>query len=476
MTAQAQDPALFSACDLLRAYRARSLSPVEATRAVLARIARFDKFVRGFVLVDEEAALQAARASEARWMRGERVGLVDGVPTTVKDLLLTKGWPTLRGSRLVARDQDWNEDAPAVARLREEGAVLIGKTTTPEFGWKGVTDSALTGITRNPWDTTRTPGGSSGGAAVAAALGFGALHLGTDGGGSIRIPAGFTGIFGLKPSFGRVPAYPPSPFGTVAHVGPMTREAGDGALLLNVIARPDPRDPFALPEDGRDYRIGLERGVAGLRVAYSRTLGFARVDPEVAAAVDGAVRAMAELGAWVEETDPKIPDPRDCFAKHWLTGAANLLRTLQADRHGEIDRGLVEAAQQGAAIAHMEYQAAVRERVELAQAMRLFHERYDLLVTPTLPIAAFAAGQELADPARERRWPDWTPFSFPFNLTGQPAASVPCGLVQGGLPVGVQIVGGPYQDALVLRAARALEAALPRRLPDPARLLAGGPA
>jgi aspartyl-tRNA(Asn)/glutamyl-tRNA(Gln) amidotransferase subunit A len=214
------DPAALSATELLRLYRARQLSPVEATRAVLARIERFDPVVNAFCLVDGDLALAAARASEARWQRGEPCGLVDGVPATIKDLILTEGWPTLRGSLAVARDQPWAEDAPATARLREQGAVLIGKTTTPEFGWKAVTDCALTGITRNPWNTSKTPGGSSGGAAVAAALGMGALHVGTDGGGSIRIPAGFTGIFGLKPSFGRVPAYPPSPFGTLAHVGP----------------------------------------------------------------------------------------------------------------------------------------------------------------------------------------------------------------------------------------------------------------
>ena len=217
------DPATFSAAELLRLYRTQALSPVEATEAVLARIERFEPAVNAFCLVDPERALAAARASEARWRRGEPQGLLDGVPTTIKDLILTRGWPTLRGSRAIAPGQPWEEDAPATARLREHGAVLIGKTTTPEFGWKAVTDSALTGITRNPWDLARTPGGSSGGAAAACALGMGALHVGTDGGGSIRIPASFAGIFGLKPSFGRVPAAPLSPFGTVAHLGPMTR-------------------------------------------------------------------------------------------------------------------------------------------------------------------------------------------------------------------------------------------------------------
>src|SRR6185437_2384632 len=234
--------------------------------------------LNAFCVVDADRALRAARESEARWMRGTPVGLLDGVPVSIKDLLLTTGWPTLRGSRTVDADQTWNEDAPAVARLREHRAILLGKTTTPEFGWKAVTDSALTGITRNPWSPGKTPGGSSGGAAVAVATGMGALAVGTDGGGSIRIPAGFTGIFGLKPSFGRVPAWPLSLFGTVSHVGPMTRSVEDAALVLDVISKPDVRDWFALPYDERDYRDGLDDGVDGLRIAFAPTLGGAKVD------------------------------------------------------------------------------------------------------------------------------------------------------------------------------------------------------
>ncbi|MDH3596510.1 MAG: amidase family protein, partial [Rhodospirillales bacterium] len=244
------DPALLTATELLTRFRAGSLSPVEVTEAALARIEAHDTALNAFCLVDAEQALAEARRSEERWRIGAPKGRLDGVPASIKDLLLTKGWPTLRGSKALDPDQPWDEDAPAVARLREHGAVLLGKTTTPEFGWKGVTDSPLTGVTRNPWDPSRTPGGSSGGAAAAVATGMGALAIGTDGGGSIRIPAGFTGIFGLKPSFGRVPAYPLSPFGTVAHLGPMTRSVADAALMLTVLAEPDPRDWYALPVDG----------------------------------------------------------------------------------------------------------------------------------------------------------------------------------------------------------------------------------
>ena len=276
------DPAMFSAAELRHLYRTRALSPVETTRAVLERIARFDRAVNAFCLVDEQRALAAAHASEARWHKGEPCGAVDGVPATIKDLVLTRDWPTLRGSLAITREQAWDEDAPATARLREQGAVLIGKTTTPEFGWKAVTDCALTGITRNPWDTRRTPGGSSGGAAVAAALGLGVLHVGSDGGGSIRIPAGFTGVFGLKPSFGRVPAWPASPFGTVAHLGPLTRTVSDAALMLNVLALPDGRDWSALPYDGRDHRIGLAATAAPRRARPAPAAGTRRAAPAVA--------------------------------------------------------------------------------------------------------------------------------------------------------------------------------------------------
>jgi aspartyl-tRNA(Asn)/glutamyl-tRNA(Gln) amidotransferase subunit A len=460
------DPAVLSATELLHLYRTRQLSPVEATQAVLERIERFDPAVNAFCLVDPDRALAAARASEARWQRAEPCGLVDGVPATIKDLILTRGWPTLRGSLTTVREQPWDEDAPATARLREQGAVLIGKTTTPEFGWKAVTDSALTGITRNPWNTDLTPGGSSGGAAAACALGMGALHVGTDGGGSIRIPAAFTGIFGLKPSFGRVPAWPLSPFGTVAHLGPMTRCVADAALMLGVLARPDSRDWFALPDDRRDYRIGLEDGVRGLRIAFSPTLGFAEVEPEIADLVAAAVPAFEELGARVEPVDPGFADPIGLFLCHWQVGAANLLRDFTSEQRARIDPGLREIAAQGEAVSLMDYLIAVRRRGELGARMRRFHEDFDLLLTPSLPLAAFAAGTERPDPDRQPRWINWAPFSNPFNLTQQPAASVPCGLTAAGLPVGLQIVGPMHADHLVLRAARAFEAARPWPLPE----------
>ncbi|NBO89506.1 MAG: amidase, partial [Betaproteobacteria bacterium] len=303
-----------TAHELLALYRSGQASPVDATQAVLARAHRLNPRLNAFCLIDDEAALTHARASEARWQahrqQGAPIGALDGVPTSIKDLVLTRGWPTLRGSRTIDPAQPWDVDAPATARLREAGAVLLGKTTTPEFGCKGETNSPATGITRNPWNTDHTPGGSSGGTAAAVAAGLGPLSVGTDGAGSVRIPAAFCGNVGLKPSFGRVPAYPLSPFGTVAHLGPHTMSVRDAALMMNVLKQPDARDWTSLPADGVDYTVGLEDGVRGLRIAYSPTLGYAKnVHPEIAAAVHDAVRVLESLGAHVEMRDPGFEDP-----------------------------------------------------------------------------------------------------------------------------------------------------------------------
>ena len=455
-----------SATDLVRAYFKKLLSPVEVTRAVLERIEKLNPVLNAFCLVDRKQAIEKAKQSEKRWSKGSPQGLLDGVPVSIKDLLLVRGWPTLRGSKTVDPKGPWNDDAPVTARLREHGAVLLGKTTTPEFGWKGVTDSPLTGITRNPWNPKMTPGGSSGGGAAAVAAGMGPLTVGTDGGGSIRIPCAFTGLVGLKPSFGRVPAWPLSPMGTVAHVGPMTRTVTDCALLLNVLSLPDARDWHALPYDARDYRVGLDDGVKGLRIAYSADLGYAKVDPEIASIVKKAVAKFKDLGAHIEAKDPGFEDCGPLFSAHWFPGAAYIVRNTHPRKRALMDKGLLETARLGERVTTAQYLAAVQKRGALGVHMNAFHERYDLLVTPTLPLAAFRAGQEMANLLREKRWTDWTPFSYPFNLTQQPAATVPCGLTKKGLPVGLHIVGARHADALVLRAARAFESVYRLGMPN----------
>jgi len=449
-----------SAADLIDLYRTRRASPVEVTSAILQRIETLNPVLNAFCFVAPDA-LEQARRSESRWMRGAPQGALDGVPVSIKDLLLTAGWPTRRGSKTVDPAGPWLDEAPAVSRLRESGAVLLGKTTTPEFGWKGVTDSPLTGITRNPWNPAKTPGGSSGGGAAAVAAGMGPLTIGTDGGGSIRIPCAFTGLFGLKPSFGRVPAWPLSPFGTVAHLGPMTRTVADAALMLNVIAQPDARDWFALPHDERDYLDGIDEGVRGWRIAYSAMLGSAAVDPEVASMVERAAWRFSELGAQVERVDLDLTGVEDVFRKHWFSGAAYLLRNFTAEQKALMDPGLLDVAEHGSRIGMLELIDAVQQRGALGIRMNLFHDRYDLLLTPTLPLEAFDVGLDVADVMKEKRWTEWTPFTYPFNLTQQPAASVPCGLTKNGLPVGLQLVGPRYADARVLRAARAFESLQP---------------
>ena len=453
----------FTAVALEAGYRSGKLSPVEVATAVLDRAEALNPKINAFVLVDREAALAAARQSEARWRNGTPLSLLDGVPVSIKDLLLTNGWPTLRGSKLIDRRQPWTEDAPVVARLREAGAVLFGKTTTPEFGWKALGDSPLTGVTRNPWNLAHTPGGSSAGAAAGLAAGIGPLAVGTDGGGSIRIPGSFSGVFGLKPTFGRVAAYPPNPFGTVAHIGPMARTVADAARMLTVISGFDDRDPWSVPADRRDFSGGLDAAAAGLRIGYSPALGYARVDPEVGAAVERAAQAFTRLGARVEAAEPGFANPRDAFMTLWTTGAARLLSGFPASAPAQMDPGLVSSAEFGAAKTALDYLAADAVRNETAQAMIRFHRRYDLLLTPTVAVPALPVGYDLHDPANEAHWIDWTPFSYPFNLTRQPAATIPCGLTKAGLPIGFQLVGRYHDESTVLRAARGYEAAHPWR-------------
>ena len=456
-----------SATELLELYRSRAASPVEATQAVLDRIARLNPALRAFCWVDGEAALQAARASESRWQAGAPCGPLDGVPTSIKDLILTRGWPTLRGSCTVDPDQPWEVDAPATARLREAGAVLLGKTATPEFGCKGETNSPLTGITRNPWDLSRTPGGSSGGTAAAVAAGMGPLSVGTDGAGSVRIPASFCGNFGLKPSFGRVPAYPLSPFGSVAHLGPHTLSVTDSALMMNVLSQPDARDWTSLPPERCDYLQGLDDGVRGLRIAYSPTLGYARnVNPEVAAAVQQAVRDLESLGAVVEQVDPGFDDPLEITTGLWFLGAATIWAGLTPAQRALCDPDFAAEAALGAEFSALDIAQLNLRRGALGSQLRQFMQGHDLIATPTVAVTAFEARPAGHSPTHSAAMLGWTPFSYPFNLSQQPAATIPCGLSREGLPIGLQLVGPMFGDALVLRACRAYEQLRPIARPS----------
>ena len=432
-----------TATELLSAYRSGERSPVEATEACLAAIRDHDGELAAFCLTDPDAALASAGESEARWRRGTPAGLLDGVPVAVKDVFLTAGWPTRR------------VDVPARAlRHRREAA-----PRRPSRGQEDVLDGPHMPVTRNPWDPARTAGGSSGGSAAAVAKGMAPLALGTDGGGSIRIPGAFCGITGIKPTFARVPHWPPSPFGLLAHAGPMARTVADVALLLDVLAEPDAREWAALPPPPGRYSDALEGGIEGLRIAFSPDLGYVDVDPEVAAAVETAARALESLGAVVEREDPGFEDPRATFDVLWSAGAAAAVARLPPGQRAVLDAGLAVRAELGGRFTAGVWLEADGRRAALGSHMGAFHERWDLLVTPTLPIVAFEAGREAPAGSEDPHWPGWTPFTYPFNLTQQPAATVPCGRTAAGLPVGLQIVGPRHAEATVLRAARAYEAA-----------------
>ena len=447
--------ALLGANELLRAYRARRLSPTEVARAGLDVIAARNPELNAFAVVDAERAMAAARGSEARWRAGTPCGALDGIPVTVKDLCDTIGMPSRSGS-LTTSEVAATEDAPSVARLRQAGAIILGKTAMCEFGWKGVTDSPLLGISRNPRNPERTCGGSSGGAAIAAATGMGALHLGSDGAGSIRIPAAFCGVYGFKATFGRVPAYPPGRM-ALGHYGPLTRTVEDAALMLDVITRPDVRDPLALPYAPVDYRGSLEDGVEGWRIAYCPKLCGARPDADVLERVGDAVRVFESLGAHVDEIASPIDDPRPRFDDMWAASMAQIYRKVPEHARGKLDPGFASIARAGLALDANTLLDAVAARLRDGTTMGRFHERYDLLLTPQMPSTAFAAGVD--HPPGMSSWLDWSPYTYPFNWTQQPAASIPCGTGRDGLPVALQIVAARFAEERVLRASRAYEIA-----------------
>jgi aspartyl-tRNA(Asn)/glutamyl-tRNA(Gln) amidotransferase subunit A len=449
-----------SAVELAGLIRRKQVSPVEVVEAVLARIERLNPRLNAYCIVTADAARTAAREAEAAVLRGDSPGPLCGVPFSVKDLVITRGVRTGFGSRIYEHHIP-DEDAPVVERLRAAGGIMVGKTTTPEFGWKGATDSPLTGISRNPWDLTKTPGGSSGGAAAAVAAGLAPLAVGTDGGGSIRIPGSFCGVFGLKPTCGLVPVYPTPNTGTLSHAGPLTRSVRDAALMLQVMAGPDDRDRLSFPATGIDFTSELGAGIRGMRVAWSPSFGYARVAPEVRAPAEAAARRFQDLGCQVEEVERVFADPDPIWAPLFYAGVAARLQEFLPEWRDRIDPGLLEVVEEGNRLSGVDLTKANFARAAFYQELRKFFQRYDLLLSPTLAVPPFGVGLERPPdhPAGSRL--SWVAFTYPFNLTGHPAATVPCGFTAGGLPIGLQIVGGRMQDGLVLRASAAFEAAQP---------------
>ena len=462
-----------SAAALMSGYRAGRFTPQDVLAAVLARIEALEPTLNAWQLVDPDQAVRAARASARRWAKGEPRGLLDGVPIAIKDVTETRGWPTLNGSLAVDPKGPWTEDAIVVERFRRHGAVIVGKTTTPEFAWKGTTDSKLHGITRNPWNPAWTTCGSSGGSGAAVASGMAAIATGTDSGGSIRGPASFCSVVGLKPSFGRVPVWPASPMMMIEHCGPLTRTVRDAAIALSVMAGPDPRDGYALAEPAPNVLAGLERGVKDFRIAWTPDLGFASVLPEVQSIVGSTAREVfTALGARVTRVKLDIGNPTRAADVIGDSLAAALVRRIGRRRARLREPALLTSAARGARHSALALLEADALRRDLTARLEALHSRYDLLVLPTLGATPFAAERTSPVGWNARRkgrkgGSDWMATTFPFDLSGQPAISVPCGFTEEGGPVGLQIVGPRGADALVLRAARAFERANPAGLRRP---------
>ena len=469
-----QDILSLSVADLLQAFRLKKVSPVEAARASWQQAQKYNPVFNAFVSFNDEASfIKSAQASEARWMNGTQTGPFDGLPVTIKDGANVKGFVTSEGS-LTMPSTPQTGDSPYVARLREAGAVFLGKTTLPEFGHKGITKSPLTGVTRNPWDTGKTSGGSSGGAAVAAAVRMGFLHHGSDGGGSIRIPANFCGVFGHKPSAGLVPAWPPTLFSTIAVSGPITRTVEDAALMLDIITRPDINDWHSVPYQDRAFAGKLGTTPKNLRIAYARTINNVPVDADVARVVEAAVKKMDGLIGRVENITLNMPSLLDTFNKQWMAIAAWILKKTPEDQRGKMDTTLLKWARHGAQLDLQGYLDAELDRMMIGHQMQKLMGDYDLLVLPVTPMPAFGADVETPETWDLSLGENWTPFTLPANLCKLPAASLPCGLTSKGLPVGLQIVSGYLKDALVLQTASVLERELAFK-DWLARTLAGDP-
>ena len=450
------------ATQLASMIRSKALSPVELVRAVLDRIEKLNPALGAFCTVTAETALAAGRAAEQAVMRGGALGPLHGLPFSVKDLALTGGVRSMFGSHIFAQRVP-DTDAPFVRRLREAGGILVGKTTTPEFGWKALGDSPLTGITRNPWNPAMTTGGSSAGAGAAAAAGLGPLHQGSDGAGSIRIPSAFCGIVGHKPTYGRVAMWPVSNTDSTSHAGPMTRTVADAALMLSVMAGPDPWDQTSLEAPPADYVGLLDRGVRGRRIAFSPDLDGLRVDADVAALVRTAAAAFETLGCTVEEVRPGFADSAEIVRCLWSSHYAGNYGQYVAEWGARMDPGLLACIEHGRRYSAVDYVAVRGRKLAHWDSVRALFERYDLLLTPTVSVAAFPVGRLNPEhfPQHPWDWLPWASFSYPFNFTGQPAATVPAGFTSAGLPVGLQIVGRRFDDLGVLQAAAAFEQARP---------------
>jgi aspartyl-tRNA(Asn)/glutamyl-tRNA(Gln) amidotransferase subunit A len=451
-----------TAVELAERIRTKQISPVEYMRGLLDRITTLEPKVNAFAYLAADQAMDAAKRAEAALMSGGRIGRLHGVPATIKDLAITKDMPTQNGS-LIFKGNRPSEDTPVVPRLRDEGAIILGKTTTSEFGWTGVSRSPLTGITHNPWKFGMNAGASSAGAGAGAAAGFGPLHQGSDGAGSIRMPAHFCGVFGLKPSFGRVPYYPVGTGDLTSHMGPLSRTVADSALMMEVMSGPHFLDYTTLEAGPANYLARLREGIKGKRIAYSPDLGVARVDPDVAALVKKAAEAFTELGATVEEVPTPWAAPGPEMIRFFWSAHMTRLKPHLEKWESQMDPGLVACIRDSENVSVADYQAARERKMPYIADIHRWFENWDFLLTPSVSVAAFPAEKLMPDhwPRHAWDWVSWAEFSYPFNMSWNPAASVPCGFTADGLPVGLQIVGKRFDDLGVLQASAAFEEARP---------------
>lgn len=441
--------------EILALYEKKKLSPVEVTQACLKQVLKYNPVLNALCQMDESAALHQAKTSEKRWMKGGQKGQFDGIPVTVKDSFNVKGWPSRQGS-LTTSNLPQRDDSPAVTLLRDAGGIIMGKTTMPEFGVKGVTDSPLTGITRNPWNPRKTCGGSSGGAAVAAATGMAFFNLGSDAGGSIRIPASFSGVFGFKPSPGLIPAYPPGLFSTLWSAGPLTRNVTDAAIALDALCRNDARDWHALPVPAQNFTKTINAPLPKLRIAVASSINGISAVPEVREVFAQKIAALKKFGI-VEEVKLDVPGLIDVFNTHWMAVASHTVAEFPAKTRKLLDPRFLNWAKRGDGLTLKEYLNAERDRMDIGAYFKELLTSYDLLVTPATPMAAFDTGINMPNDAKGKPWEDWTPFTYPANLAKLPSASLPMGITKSGLPAGMLVTAGYLRDAMLLQACKKIE-------------------
>ena len=443
-----------SILELNKGYKKRTFSPLEVIKEIIDNVNKKNKKINAFAYFNEEDVLKQATESKKRLETSKIKGNLEGIPVSIKDLLVTKDLPTIRGSLTSSLPKNSDFDAPVVRMLKDQGAIILGKTTTPEFGHKGTTQSARFGNTNNPWNISLNAGGSSGGSCAAVAAGFGPASIGTDGGGSIRIPASFCGVFGHKPTFGKIPAYPISPFGTIANVGPITKTVKDAAIIMNCIAHPDEKDWHSLPDDKTDYCLQDEGLKKKIKIGYSKFWGMEKyfdtnlIEKEVVNKIDETVYFLSENGLHIENTElidwPN--NPHKIFIAMWQAGAANLARKINENDFSNMDSSLINFIEKGKGYSIYDLMDADAKRAENATHMKRVFSKFDILIGPTLPVLPFNTNDNTPTGFEEDELFSWLPFTYPFNLTKNPASSLNVNFSNSGLPIGMQIVANVYDD------------------------------